>query len=164
MSPMHVVSNTSPLSNLAIIGQLDLLKQRYGIVRIPPAVATELSRLSHVTGKARITAALSEGWLAVENPTAVIPAPAIPLDPGEREAIALALTLQVDVLLMDEKRGRAAARQAGLTVAGVLGELLHAKLNGRIPAIKPELQRLRSEAGFFIDADIEGFILSQAAE
>lgn len=165
MSPMRVVSNTSPLSNLAIIGRLDLLQKRYGTVRIPPAVAAELSRLSHVAGKARIAAALSEGWLVLEQPEAIsLPPPVIPLDPGECEAIALALATHADILLIDEKRGRAAARQAGLTVAGVLGELLHARLNGRIPAIKPELRRLRSDAGFFIDPGIEGFILSQAAE
>lgn len=161
---MRVVSNTSPLSNLAIIGRLDLLKQRYGVVRIPPAVADELSRLSHVAGQACIAAALTEGWLVVENLlTTPLPHP-FRLDPGEREAIALALALRADVLLMDEKRGRDAARQAGLTVAGVLGELLHARFGGGFPAIKPELQRLRSEAGFFIDAGIERFILAEAGE
>jgi predicted nucleic acid-binding protein len=38
---MRVVSNPSPRSNLAIIGRLDLLKQRYGMVQIPPVVAQE---------------------------------------------------------------------------------------------------------------------------
>jgi predicted nucleic acid-binding protein len=33
---MRVVSDTSPISNLAIIGHLDLLNRRYGAVRIPP--------------------------------------------------------------------------------------------------------------------------------
>lgn len=42
---MRVVSNTSPLSNLAIIGRLDLLKQRYSTVRVPPAVSRELAAL-----------------------------------------------------------------------------------------------------------------------
>ena len=65
---------------------------------------------------------------------------------------------------MDEKRGRAAARQAGLKVAGVLGELLYAKGHGSISALEPELQRLRAEAGFFIDDGVEQFILSQAGE
>ncbi len=115
---MRVVSNTSPLSNLAIIGRLDLLKQRYAVVRIPPAVAAELSRLSHVAGQALITAALTESWLVVENPPAPLLRLPDPLDLGERDAIALALAVRVDVLLIDEKRGRAAARQAGLAVAG----------------------------------------------
>jgi predicted nucleic acid-binding protein len=65
---------------------------------------------------------------------------------------------------MDEKRGRTAARAVGLTVAGVLGELLHAKLQGKLRTMKPELEKLSKEAGFFIDPAIEQFILSQAGE
>jgi len=64
---MRVVSNTSPVSSLAIIGRLDLLKQRYGRVSIPSAVARELSALSHPDGKARVMAALKQGWLVVEK-------------------------------------------------------------------------------------------------
>jgi predicted nucleic acid-binding protein len=41
---MHVVSNTSPLSNLAIIGHLDLLQHRYGLGEIP-MLRAELLRL-----------------------------------------------------------------------------------------------------------------------
>ena len=47
---MLVVSNTSPVSNLAIIGRLDFLRWRYAVVRIPPAVVGELAALSHVAG------------------------------------------------------------------------------------------------------------------
>ena len=39
---MPVVSNTSPILNLAIIGQLDLLRQQFGEVLIPPMVLQEL--------------------------------------------------------------------------------------------------------------------------
>ncbi len=39
---MIVVSNTSPLSNLAAIGKLELLQQLYGKVFIPPAVYQEI--------------------------------------------------------------------------------------------------------------------------
>ena len=39
---MIVVSNTSPISNLAAIGQLSLLQQLYGNVIIPTAVYQEL--------------------------------------------------------------------------------------------------------------------------
>jgi predicted nucleic acid-binding protein len=39
---MIVVSNTSPISNLAAIGQLELLQQLYGNIIIPPAVYQEL--------------------------------------------------------------------------------------------------------------------------
>ena len=76
----------------------------------------------------------------------------------------LACQLNADVLLMDEKRGREAARRRGLVVAGVLGELIHAKLAGWIPNVRDEIRRLRGDAGFFVDATVERFILSQVGE
>lgn len=48
---MQVVSNTSPLSALSIIGRLGLLRAQFGTIRIPKAVWTELSRLEHTSGK-----------------------------------------------------------------------------------------------------------------
>lgn len=144
---MRVVSNTSTLSNLAVIGRLDLLKERYGQVRIPMTVSKELLALKHVEARKRLDAALADGWLVVDGTS--LPTPALPfaLDAGETDAIALALAVNADILLMDEKRGRQAARQTGLKVAGVLGELLHARQAGRIPNLRQEIARLRSEAG-----------------
>jgi hypothetical protein len=162
---MVVVSNTSPVSNLAIVGRLEFLRRRYAVVRIPPAVAAELAALTHPAGSLRIKAALSDGWLVVEplDKTASPQLP-FPLDPGETAAIALACQLKAGVLLMDEKRGREAARRCGLVVAGVLGELIHAKLAGWIPNVRDEIRRLRLEAGFFVDITVEKFILSQVGE
>jgi len=51
-----VVSNTSPISNLAVIDQLELLKARYGRILIPKAVSEELSRLGHFRGDASFAA------------------------------------------------------------------------------------------------------------
>ena len=161
---MRVVSNTSPLCNLAVIGRLDLLKRRYGEVRIPPAVAAELSALSHVGAKSHLAAAKEEGWIVVEKPPGPPPPLVFPLDVGETEAIALAIVVPADVLLIDEKRGREAARRLGLAVGGVLGELLHARQAGWIPNLRAEIDRLRAEAGFFVDSQIERFILSQVGE
>ena len=93
---MLAVSNTSPLSNLAIIARLDLLQERYGYVRIPPAVAQELAQLSHPGGRARLGMALTVGWLQVD-PTATLWQAPLKLDAGETAAIALALALKADV-------------------------------------------------------------------
>lgn len=161
---MRVVSNTSPLCNLAIIDRLELLKRRYGRVSIPPAVEVELFAMTHPEAKARIASALGDGWLVVELPTGPGPTLPYPLDVGETEAIALALSTGADVLLMDERRGREVARRNGLTVAGVLGELLHARHSGRVANLRDEIKHLRTEAGFFVDAEIERFILSQAGD
>ena len=51
---MLVVSNTSPVSNLAVINRLDFLRRRYGVVRIPPEVAVELGALTHPAGRQRM--------------------------------------------------------------------------------------------------------------
>lgn len=162
---MLVVSNTSPISNLAIIGRLDFLLRRYGTVHIPPEVADELAALTHPAGSQRIQTALASHWLKVKSlkhpVTSLIP---FRLDPGETNAIALARELGADVLLIDEKRGREAARQLGLTVAGALGELVYAKFTGWIPNVRDEIYRLRMEARFFIDPAVEKFILAQVAE
>ena len=42
---MIVVSNTSPINNLAAIGQLSLLQQIYGQIVIPNAVYRELTNI-----------------------------------------------------------------------------------------------------------------------
>lgn len=163
---MRVVSNTSPISNLAIIGRLDLLRERYARVAIPPAVRRELLALSHPAGRAAIETALRDGWLAEEPipPETSTAELSGSLDAGEAEAIVLSATSAADVLLLDERRGRIAARERGIPVGGVLGELLHAKAAGRISAVGIEIQKLRSEARFFIAANLEAFILREAGE
>ena len=51
---MRVVSNTSPISNLAIIGRLDVHSRQFGTICIPAAVRRELARLEHDTGSRAI--------------------------------------------------------------------------------------------------------------
>ena len=48
------------------------------------------------------------------------------LDAGEAAAIALAIELHADLLLMDDEEGVIAARRKGLEVAGTLGVLSRA--------------------------------------
>ena len=146
---MRVVSDTSPVSNLAIIGRLDLLQRLYGEVIIAPSVAGELSRLYHAEGRAALATALAAGWLKIETPANVqslLP----PLDAGETDSIALALVEPGTLLLMDETEGRAAARSRGIVLTGAVGALIAARKKGWIPALKPELLALRSQARFFL--------------
>ncbi len=163
---MPAVSNTSPLSNLAIIGRLDLLRERYGTVLIPPAVQRELAALSHATARARIEAALHGGWLKVvplPAAAALHPLP-VSLDPGESEAIQLCRHLPAEKVILDDALGRAAARSLGLKFTGLLGELVFAKSTGRVPSVKAEIDLLRTEARFFVSAEVEAVILAQAGE
>ena len=130
------------------------------------AVKHELDQLSHHSGARDIERALSEGWI---KPQAVLDATVVRLleatiDLGEAEAIALALELSADLILLDEKEARAAAKRAGLRVTGVLGVLLRAKMNGQIRVVKPEIDALRARARFFVSSALERRILDLAGE
>ncbi|WP_293109111.1 DUF3368 domain-containing protein [Moorena sp. SIO3I6] len=59
------------------------------------------------------------------------------VDPGEAEAIALAIELHADRLIIDERRGRKIAASMGLKYIGILGVLLEAKNNNFITNVKP---------------------------
>ena len=69
------------------------------------------------------------------------------LDAGEAQAIALAIELG-SALLIDEAKGRAVAEKKGIPHAGALGLLALAKRDGRIPAVRPLLDGLRTGLGF----------------
>jgi len=159
-----VVSDTSPIANLAAIGQLELLRQLYGEVAIPQAVFRELSAMwSHEQqGEAlpgtpwiqtcRVTNQRLAGSLLLQ------------LDPGEAEAIALAIETQSALLLMDERRGRRIAGGFGLKCIGVLGLLVEAKRKGLIAAVRPHLDALVTRAGFRIARGLYARVLTEVGE
>jgi len=66
---MPAVSNTSPLSALAIIGCLDILRVQFGSILIPRAVWNELGRLENHQAKQALERACEEGWLQVQETT-----------------------------------------------------------------------------------------------
>ena len=64
---MPVVSNTSPILNLAIIGQLELIRQQFGQVQIPLAVLSELKVFEDRPGSKEILAAVDMGWIEFQE-------------------------------------------------------------------------------------------------
>ncbi len=163
---MPVVSDTSPLTNLAIIDQLELLREQFAEITIPEAVSKEVSRLKHVRGREAIFRAEQEGWLTTTQLDQPMLADLLggQLDRGEAEAIAMAVEVRADWLLMDERDGRRVAARAGLRVVGVLGILLKARVDGRIGSLQKAVQKLRSEAHFFIREDLERQLLGSVGE
>jgi len=85
------------------------------------------------------------------------------LDPGESEALALAIEVHADAVLIDEAVGRANAAKLGLTAIGVLGILLAAKKRGLVAALAPELDRLQAGLGFRVSDQLRADVLRQAA-
>ncbi len=76
------------------------------------------------------------------------------LGPGETAALALAVGMPGAVLLMDERRGRRAARMLGLTTTGVLGLLMWARQSGHLDSLAQAIHDLRSKDSFFIDPEL----------
>ena len=60
-------------------------------------------------------------WLIIRQPHHVESIPGI--DPGEQAAIALAVEVGADLLLIDDLDGRRAAQARGITITGTLGVL-----------------------------------------
>ena len=118
---MSIVSNASPLINLARIDQLDLLQQLYGEVTVPEAVWREV--VLEGAGQPGAKELETASWICVESVTNRELAQALQqeLDAGEAEAIALSLQVGADFLLMDERLGRETAMPWGFTAWGWLG-------------------------------------------
>ncbi len=85
------------------------------------------------------------------------------LDIGEAEAITLAVELNADRLIVDERRGRKEAIRLGLRVTGILGILLAAKQQGLVSFIQPLLDDLIAN-GFWIREELYAELLQLAGE
>lgn len=160
---MLVISNTSPLLNLAIIEHLFLLKDQFGEIIIPDAVKNELRINENLPGSQLLKEALDAGWIKVRiaNDKVLIQLLRRELDQGEAEAIALAVQLKSDWLLLDEKEGRRIARTLGLKITGILGIILRGWREKRVSSVEEIIEQLRTKAHFHISPHLETQILKQ---
>ena len=161
---MIVVSDTSPLINLAAVGHLDLLRQLYQHVIIPQAIYDEIVIAG--AGQPGAVEVKTAGWIETRrlHDQALVDVLLLELDRGEAEALALATELRADLLLIDESKGRALATRLGFTYIGLLGVLVQAKQRGIIVAVKPILDDLIAKAGFWIGGDLYQRVLQAVAE
>jgi predicted nucleic acid-binding protein len=117
---MIVVSDTTPLNYLVLIGSDHVLPALFGRVYAPSAVIKELS---HPRTPKVVQSWVSQPpvWLIVRDPSRVDPT--LTLGSGEAAAIALAEELKADWVLLDERKGSREAESRGFRVAGTLGVL-----------------------------------------
>ena len=115
-----VIADTGPVNYLILIGHIDLLPRMFERVVLPAAVQTELASSLAPPAVQRWIADFP-AWLEIAQTPAVTLLTGI--HKGEAAAIALAVAMHADLLLIDGRRGIRAAKQQGLRVTGTLGLL-----------------------------------------
>lgn len=154
-----IVSDTGPLAVLFKARLLFILKGVHEEVLVPEAVERELRR------KTEGAVIFSDNpWInatEVKN-VELVKALMLVVDEGEAEAIALALHSGAQILI-DEKRGRNAARKLGLEIRGTLGLFVEAKKKGIIRSVKDCIDGLL-EVGYYLDDELIEEVLRNVDE
>ena len=158
---MIVVSDTSVVSGLLQSDSLHILRNFYKNIIIPNEVFQELGQLDKALFKQ-----LFVDWIEIKH---VHSSPLLTelsslLDLGEAEAITLAKDLRADILLIDEKKGRAIATQLGLNITGILGILIEAKRQNHVASIKPIINTLTEKAGVWFKPELIKEVLNRVNE
>jgi predicted nucleic acid-binding protein len=139
---VRAVLDTSPISYLLLIGEIEILPVLYEQLFIPPAVSVEL-RHPGAPPVLKDWMARPPAWLEV-HPIHLRPSwDLAQLQAGERESIFLAEDLGADQVVLDDMAAREAALGRGLGVTGLVGILDQAGRRSLIdlPAAIERLQR-----------------------
>lgn len=119
---MKVVSDTSPICYLLLIGEIDILPALYERIHIPEAVAVELQH-PRAPSSLRSWMGNSPAWLEIVTVGSRTSTDLKRIQAGERETILLAEALDADLVILDDRRARETAMARGLEVTGLLGVL-----------------------------------------
>jgi len=156
---MIVVSDTTPLRYLIEIEAVEILSHLFGQIVIPQAVSEELQ---HAKTPPKIKSWIQNlpGWVEIRHADLSVFFPQRPLGKGETEAIALALELKADAILMDERAGSGEAARAGLFVLPTLTVLETAAANNLIDL--PEIIDRLSKTSFRVSPKLFQEVLERA--
>ena len=160
--PETRVVNTSPLVFVVRAGLLEMLQVGAREIVVPEPVIAELR--AHGENDPTVTAVLAVEWLTV-RPVATVP-PAIAawdLGPGESAVMAIALNTPGSRAVVDDRDARRCARSLSIPVIGTLGLVLLAKAEGRIPAARPIIERLR-DSGMYLSDSVVNETLARVGE
>ena len=152
-----VISDTSPVNYLVLIGEIGLLPDLYRKISIPDVVLAELLADGSPATVAAWAAVLP-GWVDVVRTS--VETGESSLDPGELAAITLAGALGGDILpIMDDADGRAEAARRGIRITGTLGVLRAAAQLGLVD-IDSALEKLR-RTNFYLPHKLAAFLLAE---
>jgi len=158
-----IISDASPLIGLSLVNGLHWLPEIFGTVWIPEEVRNEVLPKRAAQGKQAIDTAITEGWLKLW-PDPFDTLTDFDLDEGETACISIALGLSEHALLiMDERAGRAIAKEKGITVIGTAALIGEAKKRGLIPSARQAFEVLH-KSDFRISANVIRIVLARVGE
>lgn len=133
---MQIVINSSPLIFLAKLGYIEAFITDEQTFYIPEAVVQEISTKPDQT-TAQIQALLKTSQLQIREThlPRLVGQLTLRFGKGEAEAIALALELSADIVLLDDFAARREALRLGLNVKGTLAVIRKLRQEHRIPII-----------------------------
>jgi predicted nucleic acid-binding protein len=147
---MIVVADAGPIHYLVLIGAVDVLQPLFSRVLVPQTVVDELQEAA-APAAVRRWIAQPPAWLEI-RPDPPSDRTMEFLDPGERAAISLAISLSAERLLIDDWDGREEAARRHLLVTGTLGVLADAHLAGLID-FEAVLAKLR-DTNFYLSPEL----------
>ncbi|MBV9155638.1 MAG: DUF3368 domain-containing protein [Acidobacteriaceae bacterium] len=118
-----VIADTGPINYLVLIGHIEVLPVLFRKIILPSTVRDELAA-APLPVKNWI--AKPPEWIDIRESLHAYHPAMEHLDEGERDAVALAVALHADLLLMDDREGVLAARREGFEVIGTLGVIARA--------------------------------------
>lgn len=139
-----VITDASPLIGLAIVNGLVWLPKLFGTAYLPESVKQEVLPGKVARGETEIVHAIDSEWLKVwEEP--ITTRLDFDLDAGETDCINLGLNhAEQALLIMDERAGRAVAREKGLSVIGTAAIIGLAKRQGLITSAREVFEVLHN--------------------
>ncbi len=158
-----VVIDSSPLIGLAIVDGLGWLPKLFNEVKLLESVKQEVLPGKAARGEEAIAHAINSGWITVWSEP-IVPQLEIDLDIGETDCINLGLSHADGVLLiMDERAGRAVAKEKGLRVIGTAAIIGLAKKQGLISSARAVFEILHN-SDFRISAAVINQVLINVNE
>lgn len=144
---MIVISDTTPLNYLILIGEEGVLSQIFGQVHVTPAVLMEMKR-SKAPDPVRLWAETPPPWITIRAPARILNTLRPRLHEGEIHTISLAEEiriveqLKVDWVIIDDWDARLQAKAMGIPLLGTLNILEEAAVRELLD-IDKSVQKLR---------------------
>ena len=143
---MRVVSNTSPLIALAKLERLDLLQQLFQKITIPESVYHEFLDYCPKNEEENFRHACDNfiEIIKVQNKLEFNRR----LDLGEQEVLSLALNLNADIALIDDKKAVNEAKDKNIKIASTRAILIIAEEKGLIKNYQLLINQLKLKSFF----------------